>query len=82
MYAPTSTISPRSRPSSGDAEDALTDFDGVAEVLRAWGTGLRPDPDLTVSECADRHRMLAPRPPMPHRLRKKLGTADRAHWGC
>ena len=56
MYAPTSTISPRSGRSSGDAEDALTDFDGVAEVLRTWGAGLRPDPDLTVSEWADRRR--------------------------
>ena len=60
MYAPTSTNSPRSGPTSGD-DDALTDFDGAGEILRAWGNGLRPDPDLTVSEWADRHRMLASR---------------------
>ena len=60
MYAPTSTNSPRSGPTSGD-NDALTDFDGVGEILRAWGNGLRPDPDLTVSEWADRHRMLSGR---------------------
>ena len=60
MYAPTSTNSPRSGPTSGD-DDALTDFDGAGEILRAWGNGLRPDPDLTVSEWADRHRMLSGR---------------------
>ncbi|PKP79219.1 MAG: terminase [Alphaproteobacteria bacterium HGW-Alphaproteobacteria-3] len=41
--------------------DDLTDFDGVADLLRAWGNGLRPDPDLTVSQWADRHRMLSGR---------------------
>ncbi|WP_205665474.1 phage terminase large subunit family protein [Georhizobium profundi] len=60
MYAPTSTNSPRSGPTSGD-DDAPTDFDGAGEILRAWGNGLRPDPDLTVSEWADRHRMLSGR---------------------
>ncbi len=61
MYAPTSTISPRSGPISGDDADGLMDFDGAAEVLRAWGAGMRPDPDLTVSQWADRHRMLSGR---------------------
>lgn len=64
MYAPTSTNSPRSGPTSGEHGDdpgGLTDFDGVGEILRAWGNGLRPDPDLTVSEWADRHRMLSGR---------------------
>ncbi|WP_323042907.1 phage terminase large subunit family protein [Gemmobacter sp.] len=60
MYAPTSTSLPRSGPTSGD-DDGLTDFDGAGEILRAWGNGLRPDPDLTVSEWADRHRMLSGR---------------------
>ncbi|KJS44807.1 MULTISPECIES: phage terminase large subunit family protein [Rhodobacterales] len=60
MYAPTSTNSPRSGPTSGE-DDALTEFDGAGEILRAWGNGLRPDPDLTVSEWADRHRMLSGR---------------------
>ncbi|WP_299365488.1 phage terminase large subunit family protein [uncultured Paracoccus sp.] len=60
MYAPTSTNSPRSGPTSGE-DDALTDFDGAGEILRAWGNGLRPDPDLTVSQWADRHRMLSGR---------------------
>ena len=37
-------------------------FDGAAGAdLRAWSRGLRPDPDLTVSEWADRHRKLASR---------------------
>jgi hypothetical protein len=60
MSVPTSTNLPRSGPISGD-DDALTDFDGAGEILRAWGNGLRPDPDLTVSEWADRHRMLSGR---------------------
>ncbi|PJN94732.1 phage tail protein, partial [Amaricoccus sp. HAR-UPW-R2A-40] len=60
MYVPTSTNSPRSGPTSDD-DDGLTDFDGAGEILRAWGSGLRPDPDLTVSEWADRHRMLSGR---------------------
>ena len=60
MYAPTSTNSPRFGPISGD-DGGLTDFDGAGEILRAWGNGLRPDPDLTVSEWADRHRMLSGR---------------------
>jgi hypothetical protein len=56
MSVPSSTISPRSNPISGE-----DDFDGAAEILRAWSEGLTPDPDLTVSEWADRHRMLSGR---------------------
>ena len=59
MYAPTSTSLPRSGPTSDDGD--LTDFDGAAEILRTWGAGLTPDPDLTVSQWADRHRMLSGR---------------------
>ena len=59
MSVPSSTILPRSDPISGD--DGRCDFDGAAEILRAWGAGLTPDPDLTVSEWADRHRMLSGR---------------------
>ena len=36
-------------------------FDGAAELLRAWRQGLTPDPALTVSAWADRHRVLSPR---------------------
>ena len=60
MSVPTSTNLPRSGLTSDD-DDGLKDFDGAAEILRAWGSGLRPDPDLTVSEWADRHRMLSGR---------------------
>ena len=49
------------RSASAGPEDGLTDFDGSGEILRAWGSGLLPDPDLTVSEWADRHRMLSGR---------------------
>jgi phage terminase large subunit GpA-like protein len=58
--------SPRSGRISGDADDAadgdgLTGFDGAVEILRSWGAGLTPDPDLTVSQWADRHRWLSSR---------------------
>ena len=79
MYAPTSTNSPRSGPTSGD-DDGLIDFDGAGEILRAWGNGLRPDPDLTVSEWADRHRMLSGRasaePGRYRTVRYRPGSAE------
>lgn len=34
-------------------------YDGALEIERAWHDGLKPDPLLTVSEWADRHRMLS-----------------------
>jgi len=36
-------------------------FDGAEHILRAWRRGMRPDPDLTVSEWADKHRKLSSR---------------------
>ena len=36
-------------------------FDGAEDMLRAWSRGIRPDPDLTVSEWADKHRWLSSR---------------------
>jgi phage terminase large subunit GpA-like protein len=36
-------------------------FDGAQDILRAWRRGMRPDPDLTVSEWADKHRKLSSR---------------------
>ena len=36
-------------------------FDGAEDLLRAWGDGLTPDPDLTVSAWADKHRVLSSR---------------------
>ncbi len=60
MSVPTSTSLPRSGPTSDD-DEALTDFDGAGEILRTWGAGLTPDPDLTVSQWADKHRMLSGR---------------------
>ena len=35
------------------------DYEGAAEIDRAWREGLTPDPLLTVSEWSDRHRMLS-----------------------
>lgn len=58
MSVPTSTNLPRSSLTSGETGDDLTDFDGAVEILRTWGAGLTPDPDLTVSQWADKHRML------------------------
>ena len=39
----------------------LDDYDGAAAISAAWADGLRPDPSLTVSAWADRHRVLSPR---------------------
>ncbi|MBC7133945.1 Phage terminase large subunit (GpA) [Pseudoruegeria aquimaris] len=69
MSVPSSRNLPRSNPISGDAHassseavgERIGDFDGAVEVLRAWGEGLKPDPDLTVSVWVDRHRMLSGR---------------------
>ena len=36
-------------------------FDGSEDILRSWRRGMRPDPDLTVSEWADQHRKLSSR---------------------
>ncbi len=41
--------------------DDLFVFYGAEELVRAWRDGLAPDPALTVSEWADRHRYLSPR---------------------
>jgi len=61
MSEPISPSSPTSGPSSAETNDDLFAFDGAETLLRAWGAGLEPDPYLTVSEWADRHRMLAAR---------------------
>ncbi|NHQ74533.1 phage terminase large subunit family protein [Roseovarius gahaiensis] len=42
-------------------EDLDLAFDGAEDILRAWRRGMRPDPDLTVSEWADKHRKLSSR---------------------
>jgi phage terminase large subunit GpA-like protein len=57
MSGATSPNSPRSDPSSAD----LLAFDGADELSQAWRDGLTPDAALTVSEWADRHRVLSPR---------------------
>jgi phage terminase large subunit GpA-like protein len=41
--------------------DDLFAFDGADELQQCWRDGLTPDPALTVSEWADRHRVLSPR---------------------
>jgi phage terminase large subunit GpA-like protein len=58
MSAPSSTALPIS--AAGWGED-VAGFDGAADLLRAWSRGIRPDPNLTVSEWADRHRWLSSR---------------------
>ncbi len=83
MYAPTSTNLPRSGLTSGE-DDSLTDFDGAVEILRTWGAGLTPDPDLTVSQWADKHRMLSGRASAePGRYRTRARpTCARSWTGC
>ena len=61
-----SPISGSASDSDGTANDDLTadldlGFDGAEDILRAWRRGMRPDPDLTVSEWADQHRKLSSR---------------------
>ncbi len=48
-------------PTSDELPEELTGFAGFEELCASWREGLRPDPFLTVSEWADRHRMLAAR---------------------
>ena len=46
----------------GDLTEGLDlGFDGAEDILRVWRQGMRPDPDLTVSEWADAHRKLSSR---------------------
>jgi phage terminase large subunit GpA-like protein len=58
MFAPSSTALPRFERA---LDDDILAFDGARDLLRAWSQGIRPDPDLTVSEWADRHRWLSSR---------------------
>jgi hypothetical protein len=59
MSASSSTASRRSGPEPADG--SVFDFDGADGLLRAWSRGIRPAPNLTVSEWADRHRWLSSR---------------------
>ncbi len=68
MSANSSTPSPTSgsRLHDEDDDNDLTagldlGFDGAEDLLRVWRQGLRPDPNLTVSEWADQHRWLSSR---------------------
>ena len=65
MSDSTSTPSPISGSTSVDDGDLTADldlgFDGAEDILRNWRRGMRPDPDLTVSEWADQHRKLSSR---------------------
>jgi phage terminase large subunit GpA-like protein len=58
MSAPNSTAS---LTFAAALDEGVAGFDGADDLLRAWSRGLRPDPDLTVSEWADRHRWLSSR---------------------
>ncbi len=58
MSAPNSRGLPRSELV---LDEDLAGFDGARDLLRHWARGIRPDPDLTVSEWADRHRWLSSR---------------------
>ncbi|HSG56820.1 MAG TPA: phage terminase large subunit family protein, partial [Paracoccaceae bacterium] len=66
MSETSSTRSPisGSRLDEHDADltaDLDLSFDGAEDILRSWRRGMRPDPDLTVSEWADQHRWLSSR---------------------
>ncbi|RMD88285.1 MAG: phage terminase large subunit family protein [Alphaproteobacteria bacterium] len=57
MSANTSSTLQRSGLSSTDADW----YEGADEIEKVWRQGLRPDPLLTVSEWADRYRVLSQR---------------------
>ena len=57
MSAPTSASSPRYDQNSAEG----VGFDGAEQLWQSWRDGLTPDPQLTISEWADRHRFLSPR---------------------
>ena len=66
----------------GDANDLTADldlgFDGAEDILRTWRRGMRPDPDLTVSEWADQHRSLSSRAggcPRYRRMPPRMGLS-------
>ena len=65
MSENTSQPSPTSESPWGENDDLTADldlgFDGAEDLLRTWRQGMRPDPDLTVSEWADQHRWLSSR---------------------
>ena len=50
-----------SRKSGLHLPEEIAAFEGCAELMRCWSQGIRPDPDLTVSQWADRHRWLSAR---------------------
>jgi phage terminase large subunit GpA-like protein len=55
MSASSSTAKPSLASSFADR------FDGANDLFAAWTDGLRQDPALTVSQWADKHRVLSPR---------------------
>jgi phage terminase large subunit GpA-like protein len=63
---PWPTSGSRLHDTDGEDDHDLTEgldlgFEGAEDVLRAWRRGMRPDPDLTVSQWADKHRKLSSR---------------------
>jgi len=63
---PWQTSASRLNDKDGEDEHDLTEdlnlgFDGAEDILRVWRRGIRPDPDLTVSQWADAHRKLSSR---------------------
>jgi phage terminase large subunit GpA-like protein len=65
MSENSSPLLPTSASPWGEDDDLTADldlgFDGAEDILRTWRRGMRPDPDLTVSEWADQHRFLSSR---------------------
>jgi len=63
---PWQTSASRLNDTDGEDDRDLTEgldlgFDGAEDILRVWRRGIRPDPDLTVSQWADAHRKLSSR---------------------
>jgi phage terminase large subunit GpA-like protein len=59
----------------------MDDYDGADAIERAWREGLKPDPLLTVSEWADRYRVLSQRASSePGRWRTERTPYLRRSW--
>ena len=59
MSAPISMSLPS--PVSSSSDSRIKRFDGAKALIEAWGSGLKPEPFLTVSGWADTHRVLSSR---------------------
>jgi len=56
-----SEVISKSSPTFGSISGDGLGFESIEDLVRAWSSSLKPDPYLTVSEWADRYRVLPSR---------------------